>query len=239
MSRKYIILSVLSIIFVAFFAYVLPVLAFDLKLGIVGNLPYECRVNGNCGFCDFIDLFIILQKVILSLFGGLALIMIIWGGINIITSAGNSQKMAEGKKLIFSTLLGVLIILGGYFLIAILVTIMASPSSPDGVNKNNPTSGILVWQGNWLKAFCADKTDTDFCKTRTDGTPCGVRGKCQGGQCISACEYDYGREGYKCKNINTCQENNAIGGNPANCNANTLCYRGLCPSNEITEVCCK
>ena len=126
--------------------------AFNLKLGIVGNLPYNCRVNGDCSFCDFIGLFVILQQVILSLFGGLALIMLIWGGQSIITAAGNSQKVAAAKKLIVSTLLGVLIVLAGYFLISILVMIMASPRSATGKTES-AVSGILTW-GDWQQAFC-------------------------------------------------------------------------------------
>jgi len=147
--------------------------SFDITKGIVGNLPYECRVNGNCSWCDFIDLFVVLQKVILSLFGGLALIMLIWGGQSIITAAGNSQKIAEAKKLIISTLFGVLIIMAGYFLINVVVGILASPKSATG-QPVKPTSGILTWgSGKWLRAFCPNPSEEGYCQGKERGTPCG------------------------------------------------------------------
>ncbi|MDP3986129.1 MAG: hypothetical protein Q8P77_01700 [Candidatus Veblenbacteria bacterium] len=168
---------------VALLLWAVPALAqgFDLKNGIVGNLPYECRVNGDCSFCDFMDLFIVLQKVILSLFGGLAIIMLIWAGQGIITAAGNSQKVAEARKLIFSTLLGVVIILAGYFLITILVMVLAAPTA-----QQTPTSGILTWD-KWKQAFCSQSNESGFCKERGDGTPCTVNSKagtCQNNTCI-------------------------------------------------------
>jgi len=52
------------------FLVIVPVVVnaqFDINNGIVGNLANkECSVKGNCGFCDWIDLFLVLQKVILS-----------------------------------------------------------------------------------------------------------------------------------------------------------------------------
>ena len=98
---------------------------FDIKKGIVGNI--SCAADGSCGFCDWIDLFVILQKVILSLFGGLALIMMIWAGQGLITAGGNETKISESKKLIGTTILGVVIVLAGYFLVNVLIGILLTP----------------------------------------------------------------------------------------------------------------
>lgn len=162
--------------------------AFDLSKGIVGNLPESCRLEGNCSFCDFIDLFVILQKVILSLFGGLALIMIVWGGTGIITAAGNSQKVAEAKKLIISTLFGVLIVLVGYFLISVLVAILVTPAGQ--------APKLELFGKDWTKAFCVPSSDPNFCNDKDDGRNCTYadsngsgNGKCHSGSCLSACDY--------------------------------------------------
>jgi hypothetical protein len=218
MKRLLVILSILIPL-----TFALPALGFDIRLGIVGNLPYACRVEGNCGFCDFIDLFIILQKVILSLFGGLALIMIIWGGTAIMTSAGNSQKMAEGKKLIISTLFGVLIILAGYFLISVLVAILVTPA--------RQAPNLTLFGADWRRAFCAQPLDAKLCTERGEGTTCTVtsgshtgNGVCKGGVCITNCESQQGNNGYSCQ-INTA------------CDQTTI-LPGLCPG-PANYVCCK
>ena len=222
--------------------------AFELKLGIVGNLPYNCRVRGDCNFCDFIGLFVILQKVILSLFGGLALIMLIWGGQSIIAAAGNSQKVAEAKKLIVSTLFGVLIVLAGYFLISISVILLASPRSATG-KLESADSGILTW-GNWQHAFCPSSTaDADYCAQSGEGSFCenadgntGTYGYCKGGVCVSECIYAHGSQNYSCKDIKSCDKDDMIGGDVDYCTAANECYPGLCPDPNAPanaqKVCC-
>lgn len=162
---------------------------FSLTQGIVGNLGSECRLKGNCDWCDFIQLMVILQKVILSLFGGLALIMLIWGGQSIITASGNQEKIAAGKKLITSTLLGVVIILAGFFIIYAIVGILTSPYGSSFNTK--------IFSADWWTAQCISNkpTDPNFCRFQPDGTACGnIPGGvqvCIGGSCSStpSCAY--------------------------------------------------
>jgi len=153
--------------------------AFDLKLGIIGNLAPQCAEQGKCDFCDFIDLFVVLQKVILSLFGGLALIMILWAGQSIITAAGNQEKVTAAKKLITSTLLGILAVLAGYILIMFLVTLLISPSS-------GMQSGVFTSLGpEFWNAYCKapKQTDADYCQKVPQGTSCDEGKVCWNGRC--------------------------------------------------------
>lgn len=152
---------------------------FDISRGIVGNLSPQCQERGDCTWCDFVDLMLVLQKVILSLFSGLALIMLIWGGQGIITAAGNQEKVAHGKKLITSTLLGVVIILAGYILVHILIIIIVG--TPPGQRP-------LLFSRDWYTAQCLelDPTKESFCRGKATGTPCGGSGSglvCSNGQC--------------------------------------------------------
>ncbi len=216
------IILLLPLIFLA-----LPASAFDFSQGIVGNLPEKCRLYGDCSFCDFIELFVILQKIILSLFGGLALIMIIWGGQGIITAAGNETKISEAKKLITSTLLGVLIILVGYFLITVLVGILVTPAGSKSLNTKN------LFGQNWITAFCASPADKNYCQEKTDGESCTYKddsygtgpGNCKSGACVTACEYTWGGQSYICKNSTACSDPGTI-------------KTGLCPG-PTNYVCCK
>src|SRR3989339_727921 len=205
------------------FIFASPAWAFSLEKGIVGNL--ECAESGNCSFCDFIYLFVILQKVILSLFGGLAIIMLIWGGLSIITAAGNQQKVAESKKLITSTLLGVVIILAAYFLIIILVGILV----PRDESGNLQTKKLF--SNDWTNAFCTPSDSPAYCVGKADGSNCTVtisqgtgNGVCKNEACITGCQYEWGSSGYTCKDVSTC--------NPA-----IPYFTGLCPGPE-NIVCC-
>jgi hypothetical protein len=141
--------------------------AFDIKQGIVGNLSPDCRLNGNCGWCDFIDLMAILQRVILSIFGGVALIMLIWAGQGMIMAGGNQEKVSASKKLITSTLLGVLFILIGYFLINAVVSVLINPTDNTGPR-------LRLYGSDWFIASCVvtDPTDSKYCERKPTGTPC-------------------------------------------------------------------
>jgi len=158
--------------------------SFDLSKGIVGNLPAACQNNGDCSFCDFVGLFVILQKIILSLFGGLAIIMLIWGGQGLIMAAGNQEKITASRKLITSTLIGVFIILAAYFLVSILLMILITPTR-QSTPPYNPLSDDW-WRS---KLGCKIPTDSDFCLKQPDGTTCYDKAKkigtCQNQKCVT------------------------------------------------------
>lgn len=139
--------------------------AFDINQGIVGNLSEKCRLTGDCNWCDFIDLMAILQRVILSIFGGVALIMLIWAGQSMIAAGGNQEKISASKKLITSTLFGVLIILVGYFLINVVVNVLINPAG---------SMGAKLYGDNWFTASCVttNQTDPKYCERKPTGTPC-------------------------------------------------------------------
>lgn len=145
---------------------------FDINKGIVGNLGETCRNTGNCDFCDFLYMFVVLQKVILSLFAGLALIMLLWGTIGLITAAGNQEKITAGKKLITSTLFGVLIIMLGYFLVQMLYNISVTPNSGEAIKQQLTCSGL---SGTKYTLCALDPTDTNCLKS----CPTGLTGGSQ------------------------------------------------------------
>ncbi|MFH1866943.1 MAG: pilin [Patescibacteria group bacterium] len=218
--------------------------AFDIKLGIVGNIgSAECRELGNCDFCDWIDLFVVLQKVILSMFGGLALIFMVWAGQSLIVAGGNEEKIRQAKKLIGSTILGVVIVLAGYFLVNIIIGILITP-----VQQQRSGLATAIHGSEWARAYCGSPIQSDFCTNRSDGTNCvihGVNGFCSNKICISACKYKLGNSGFNCLDITTCGELPA-GTNDeklAACTGTesdqgiTECVTGLCPGDNY-QVCC-
>lgn len=61
--------------------------------------------------------------------GGIAMLLIIFGGFQILTSAGNPERLNEGKELISSAITGLLMIVFSVFLLRIIgVDILGVPS---------------------------------------------------------------------------------------------------------------
>ncbi len=207
--------------------------AFDISKGIVGNLASaDCRDNGNCGFCDFIDLFVVLEKVILSLFGGVAMIMLLWGGISMSTAGGNDEKFTGAKKIIVSTLFGVFTIFGAYVLIHLLILVVVNPSGSQG------TATKLFKTNDWYTALCieTDRTKDNFCVGKQDGEQCGetadgtvcLSEKCEGVTCTQLqTTSSPGGSTYVCKSNNSCSSSTPAG---------SLVENAYCPNNN--DICC-
>lgn len=61
--------------------------------------------------------------------GGIAMLLIIFGGFQILTSAGNPERLNEGKELISSAMTGLLMIIFSVFLLRIIgVDVLGIPS---------------------------------------------------------------------------------------------------------------
>ncbi len=184
--------------------------AFDISKGIIGNISYKCRELGKCGFCDWIDLFMTLQKVILSLFGGLAVVLMVWAGLSLIIAAGNEEKIKEAKKLMTSTIIGIVMVLAGYFLVSIIIGVLLRPAADDSSTKGLP---VTLFGVNWSNAYCRDKGDPKYCESRSVGNSCGKYsdGTCQkqGSKnvCIVCADLPNGAPCGKPQNYTVCHEN--------------------------------
>ena len=60
--------------------------------------------------------------------GGIAFLLILFGGFQILTSAGNPEKLNAGKELVTSAITGLLIIIFSIFILRLIgVTILQIP----------------------------------------------------------------------------------------------------------------
>jgi len=57
---------------------------------------------------------------------GIGLIMIIWGGIQILTAAGSEEKLTKGKKTIMWTIIGVAIVFLFDFIVGFVLEIIGA-----------------------------------------------------------------------------------------------------------------
>lgn len=73
---------------------------------------------------DIEDTAVNIIKVILSLLGLIALIIILMGGFKWMTSGGNEEKVGEAKKLLGAGVIGIVIILAAYAITQFVVVQM-------------------------------------------------------------------------------------------------------------------
>lgn len=172
-----------------------PALAIDSILKGIG-----CISNGNCNPGDLLKVFVNISKIILGLSGSVALILFIVGGIFWLTSAGNTQRVDQGKKILGGTLIGLVIIFGAWL----------------GVGFLQDTLGVAP-----------EYTLTGgFCDRKTDGISCGDNSVCLNNSCVTECAKEKGTEGWACQAPASCGVTyKNCDSSPASCKTG-LCPRG-------------
>ena len=96
--------------------------------GIFSDVPCfrpagECVSTPNnlspceCDLCDFLYVLLKVANWGLNGIGALALLFFVFGGLVWLTSAGDKNRVAAGKKILTGTALGIIIILSAYLVI--------------------------------------------------------------------------------------------------------------------------
>jgi len=108
---------------VIFSIIVLAVLVLPNLTLAAGQILPACADKGDCGLCDIIQTALNIFKIALGLLGAAALLMFVWHGITILTSAGNKEKVSSGFKGMTNTLIGILLILGSWLIVNTVIAI--------------------------------------------------------------------------------------------------------------------
>ncbi len=77
----------------------------------------DATACGDYQVSDFVVLAIKVANLILGLVGSLTLIMFIYGGVTFLISAGSSDKVAQAKKIIIASVIGLLIVFSSWLII--------------------------------------------------------------------------------------------------------------------------
>ncbi len=106
--------KLLKIIFVASL-----LLLNSASLKAAGILPGDETkyTTGDYDLNDFMLLFINVSNLILRFVGTLTLLMFIYGGLTFLLSAGNSEKITKGKKILIAAIIGLVIVLASFVII--------------------------------------------------------------------------------------------------------------------------
>jgi len=91
---------------------------------IENRVSEDCQLHGNCALDEFINYIIYAVKFVLPIIGGLALFMFVIGGVFWIISAGSSERVEKGKKIMVGAIIGIVIVLSAWLLIIILEDVL-------------------------------------------------------------------------------------------------------------------
>jgi len=91
----------------------------EQEKGLLSNLPSgsACYDRGDCTLEDIMQVFVNFSELLLYIVGSLTLAAIVWGGFLWMTSAGSSDRVAKGKKVMGGAVVGLLIVLGAFTVI--------------------------------------------------------------------------------------------------------------------------
>lgn len=82
----------------------------------------------NCTICDLIKLAHNVINYAIQISFVLAIAMVVFGGYNILTSAGSEEKVTQGRKIIWYAALGLALVLGSWAIINTFFLIVAKVS---------------------------------------------------------------------------------------------------------------
>lgn len=70
------------------------------------------------------DLVIRLQNIVFAAAGGIAVVMIVWGAIVLITAGGNEERTAKGKKILTWAIGGIIFIVSATAIISMYIRLL-------------------------------------------------------------------------------------------------------------------
>lgn len=73
--------------------------------------------TGNYQLNDLVQVGVNVTEIILGVVGSLALLMFIYGGLVMLISAGNSEKVTQAKNILVASVIGLVIVFSSYIII--------------------------------------------------------------------------------------------------------------------------
>ena len=122
-----------GLLIIILLSLVVPIVANAIDLNLTYPIfPGAPDINCNPGACKqaLTDIVAWLYVLIVSISGLAAFVMIVWGGVQWMTSAGNPTKTSDAKDKIQKALLGLLLILASFLIIQVInpeLTILTEP----------------------------------------------------------------------------------------------------------------
>lgn len=119
------------------------------RAGLFSGVSTKCWESGSCNFCDGLIVFINAANAILALLAIVAVIFFVYGAGHLALSSGNENLVHKGKEAIKASIIGTLIVLGAWQIMAIVVMVMTNKNSE---LVNSPQQNQVNWVKNWYTA---------------------------------------------------------------------------------------
>lgn len=84
--------------------------------------------GAECGLNDITQTAINISRWILGITGSLALLMFIYGGVVLLTSGGNQDRVAQGKQILTNALIGIVAVFAAYLIISFVLSLLGIES---------------------------------------------------------------------------------------------------------------
>jgi hypothetical protein len=155
-----------------------------------------------CCRCTLCHLFILIKRLVdfttVNIIFPLAVLMIVVGGVILLTAAGDPGRLAQGKNIIRATIIGIIIILAAWLIVNTIITFLT------------PADSIFH---SWYTIDCpVDGPTGPICVNR--GEACAADSDCCSNECSSW--------------SGACYDSSLDGSGGANCYSSAECLSSVC-----------
>ena len=125
-----------------FWIITLMLIALPLGASAAGIVP--CKGTA-CQACDLVKLGNNIISFLIGLGVLVAVVMVAWAGVKLVTSGGSSESVGKAKGMIWSALVGFVIILACYLLVDVFMKTLTKDES-------GKSMGVAEWTAKFCEA---------------------------------------------------------------------------------------
>ena len=167
---SFVLISLIVTAYIVSFVGLLQPTAVQAQGFSVQLVPAGCTDENGCNICEIVYIFTNAADLVGVFLSSLALLMFIIGGLLWIFSAGQSERVDRGKKIILGTVTGLAIVFLAWFAVNVIVRVASS--SGNNTQSGVGTSTEIFSRDWWDLSYCTPATPST-CKNYTIGTICG------------------------------------------------------------------
>lgn len=114
------------------------------------GLSEDCTAQGRCSLGDIVAGFIGLIQLLLGGIAAIALVFLVWGGVQWVWSGGNADKVKRGKDIFFNTTAALVLAFGSYMITSFFINDVLLGGNTGGeydkyrVQSEEPASGECI-----------------------------------------------------------------------------------------------
>lgn len=135
----------------------------------------DCMAKGKCSLDDVAAGFISLIRLLLGGIAAIALVFLVWGGVQWIWSGGNADKVKRGKDIFFNTIAALVLAFGSYMITSLFINDILQPEEQYRVTSEeggglgeciNKEMGEACYTASFTNYVCSGEELGDRCMTK-------------------------------------------------------------------------